>query len=151
MNTPVLRPVHGPEEFPALVAIWRSAVEATHDFLAPADVDHYEAMLRDVYLPSGGAALTVAEVDGAPAGFSGLADGNLDMLFVDAAYRGSGVGSTLLRDALARHPDLRVDVNEQNPQALGFYLHHGFHQVSRSPLDGEGRPFPLLHLAASGA
>ena len=149
MDTPVLRPVRGPEEFPALVAIWRSAVEATHDFLTPADVDYYEDRLRDAYLPSGGAALTVAEVGGVPAGFSGLADGNLEMLFVDASFRGAGVGTALLRDALSKHPGLRLDVNEQNPQAVGFYLHHGFHQVSRSPLDGEGRPFPLLHMAAS--
>lgn len=38
-------------------------------------------------------------------------------------------------------------MNEQNPQAVGFYLHYGFVQTGRSPLDGEGRPFPLLHMA----
>lgn len=42
---------------------------------------------------------------------------------------------------------LSVDVNEQNPQAVGFYLHYGFVQTGRSPLDGEGRPFPLLHMS----
>jgi putative acetyltransferase len=40
-----------------------------------------------------------------------------------------------------------VDVNEQNPQAVGFYLHEGFQQVGRSPLDGLGKPYPLLHLS----
>ena len=44
-----------------------------------------------------------------------------------------------------------VDVNEQNPQALGFYRHLGFEQVGRSPLDGQGRPFPLLHLRLADA
>lgn len=44
----------------------------------------------------------------------------------------------------------RVDVNEQNEQALGFYRRLGFAQVGRSPLDGEGRPYPLLHLAQAG-
>ncbi len=39
-----------------------------------------------------------------------------------------------------------VDVNEQNTQALDFYLRRGFHVVGRSPLDGQGRPYPLLHL-----
>jgi putative acetyltransferase len=38
-------------------------------------------------------------------------------------------------------------VNEQNPEAVGFYLHYGFAQTGRSPLDGEGRPFPLLHMS----
>lgn len=42
---------------------------------------------------------------------------------------------------------VRVDVNEQNPDALGFYLSRGFHHVGRSDLDGDGRPYPILHLA----
>ncbi|WP_374755463.1 hypothetical protein [Runella slithyformis] len=40
----------------------------------------------------------------------------------------------------------RVDVNEQNPQALGFYERMGFAVISRSALDGLGKPYPLLHL-----
>jgi putative acetyltransferase len=39
-----------------------------------------------------------------------------------------------------------VDVNEQNPAAVGFYEALGFVVVSRSPVDGDGRPFPLLHM-----
>jgi putative acetyltransferase len=41
---------------------------------------------------------------------------------------------------------MSVDVNEQNPQATAFYQHYGFVQTGRSPLDGEGRPLPLLHM-----
>ncbi len=41
---------------------------------------------------------------------------------------------------------LKVDVNEQNPQAVGFYEHMGFEVISRSPLDSLGKPFPLLHM-----
>ena len=37
-------------------------------------------------------------------------------------------------------------MNEQNPQGVGFYLHMGFEQTGRSELDGEGNPFPLLHM-----
>jgi putative acetyltransferase len=44
---------------------------------------------------------------------------------------------------------LRVDVNEGNPGALAFYRRLGFTQTGRSPLDGAGRPYPLLHLAQS--
>ena len=41
---------------------------------------------------------------------------------------------------------LAVDVNEQNDDAVGFYASLGFSVVGRSPTDGGGRPFPLLHM-----
>jgi putative acetyltransferase len=41
----------------------------------------------------------------------------------------------------------RVDVNEQNPQALGFYRRFGFEVVSRDAVDGLGLPYPILHCA----
>lgn len=40
----------------------------------------------------------------------------------------------------------RLDVDEQNAQAVGFYLHYGFEVVGRSETGGMGDPFPLLHL-----
>ncbi|WIX81346.1 acetyltransferase [Amycolatopsis carbonis] len=138
-----LRPVSGPAEYPELLAIWRSAVEATHDFLTPADVEFFAERVPG-YFP--GAEITVATVDGAAAGFSGVSDASLEMLFVHAGHRGAGIGSALVRKAFAEFPALTVDVNEQNPQAVGFYLHHGFVIAGRSEMDSEGRPFPLLHL-----
>lgn len=141
-----LRAAAGPDEWPRIVAVWRSAVEATHAFLTPADVDEYERRMAADYLPA--VTLTVATIDGRIVGFSGLSDDTLEMLFVDADDRGRGVGSALLSDALARVPGLRVDVNEQNPQAVGFYRGHGLRETGRSETDGEGRPFPLLHFVA---
>jgi hypothetical protein len=41
----------------------------------------------------------------------------------------------------------QVDVNEQNQSAIGFYLHLGFRQIHRLPVDGAGKPFPIVHLA----
>ncbi|WP_420881782.1 acetyltransferase [Rhodococcus sp. (in: high G+C Gram-positive bacteria)] len=144
---PVLRPSHGPTEWPSLVRIWRSAVEATHTFLTPEDVEFYASRMEKDYLPA--VELTVADVDGTPAGFSGIAGNSLEMLFVDDAHRGHGIGSALLGRALTEHPDLVLDVNEQNPQAVGFYERHGFVTVGRSATDGDGRPFPILHMARS--
>ncbi|MEV0071768.1 acetyltransferase [Amycolatopsis sp. NPDC050768] len=138
-----LRPVSGPDEYPELLAIWRSAVKATHDFLTAADVSFYASRVPG-YFPR--VELTVATVDGVAAGFSGIASGSLEMLFVHADHRGEGVGSALLQAALSASPSLTLDVNEQNSQALGFYLHHGFVIAGRSATDSEGRPFPLLHL-----
>ncbi|MCY1185657.1 putative N-acetyltransferase YjaB [compost metagenome] len=67
------------------------------------------------------------------------------MLFVDPAQHGRGIGRALMEHALAQGAR-SVDVNEQNPQALGFYLRLGFVRHGRSPVDGSGKPFPILHL-----
>lgn len=146
-SDPVLRPCRGSTEWPALVRIWRSAVEATHHFLAPEDIAFFESRMTSAYLPA--VDVMVADVDGTPAGFSGIAGNSLEMLFVDDTYRGRGVGSALLGRALTDHPDLALDVNEQNLQAVGFYERHGFVTLGRSDTDGDGRPFPLLHMARS--
>lgn len=86
-----IRPSIGADEYPALVAIWRSAVDATHGFVHESHRDEIEAHLASEYLPS--VALSVAEIGGLPVGFAGTLDGNLEMLFVDAARRGDGIGS----------------------------------------------------------
>nr|WP_237464911.1 GNAT family N-acetyltransferase [Leucobacter luti] len=128
-----------------MVAIWRSAVLATHDFLAGSDFERIEQNLAAAYFPA--VTLLVAERGGVPLGFAGVADGGLEMLFVSAAARGSGIGTALLAEAVSRHSVTRVDVNEQNAGAHRFYLSHGFTQIGRSELDGDGRPYPLVHLA----
>ena len=139
-----LRPDHGPSEYPALVAICRSAVLATHDFLAPEDFAKIQSMLASAYFPA--VDLIVADVDGEAVGFVGAASGNLEMLFVHDSFRGKGIGSALLGEAIALHGVARVDVNEQNDQATRFYLHKGFRTMSRDALDEQGNPFPILHL-----
>ncbi len=146
---PVLRACRGREDWPALVRIWRSAVDATHDFLTAEDVVFYESRMVSDYLPA--VEVTVAEVDGTPAGFSGLVGSSLEMLFVADTHRGHGVGSALLRRAVADYPDLRLDVNEQNPQAVGFYERHGFVVLGRSATDADGRPYPILHMGRTTA
>ena len=142
-----VRPSRGPVDFAPLVAIWRSAVDATHEFLADADRDEVESRLESDYFPA--VSLTVAELNGRPVGFAGVLDGNLEMLFIDAKQRGTGIGTSLLSHAINDHGVRYVDVNEQNPGACGFYLSRGFAQVGRDELDGDGRPYPTLHLELS--
>jgi putative acetyltransferase len=134
----------GEQEFPALVAIWRSAVEATHPFLSPADLAEIERALPTTYLPA--VTLTIADVDGRPVGFAGTAGRRLEMLFVENAFRGRGIGSALLDHAVLVEGITELDVNEQNPDAVAFYTRKGFQIIGRSALDGAGRPYPLLHM-----
>lgn len=137
------------EDFAALVPVWRSAVDATHHFLSAEDRDAIEGALVTEYLPQ--VQVTVAEVDGRPVGFAGTAEGRLEMLFVDDAARGRGVGSALLARVIDEQSVRELDVNEQNPDAVAFYLRKGFAVVGRSPRDDAGRPYPILHLRRTGS
>lgn len=130
---------------PQLAALWDRSVRATHDFLGEDDLQLLYLLVRDTYLP----ALEVwvlEDDDSTPAGFIATAGDTVEMLFIEPTRRGQGVGRQLLNHVLARHADWRVDVNEQNPQAHGFYRHYGFEDVGRSATDGEGRPFPIIHM-----
>ena len=40
-------------------------------------------------------------------------------------------------------------VNEQNPQAKGFYEYMGFEVYKRTELDEQGNPYPLLYMKRS--
>ncbi|WLH71753.1 GNAT family N-acetyltransferase [Pseudomonas fluorescens] len=130
-----------------LGALWERSVRATHDFLPEDDIQRLLPLVRDTYLPMPALDVWVFEDSQGLAGFIATGGHNVEMLFIDPDRRGQGIGRQLLEYARARHDTLTVDVNEQNPQAVGFYLHYGFIQVARSPLDGEGKPFPLLHMA----
>ena len=59
-----------------------------------------------------------------------------------------GVGAALPDYAVKDLGARRLDVDEQNAQAVGFYLHYGFEVVSRSEIDGMGDPFPAASSAA---
>lgn len=128
-----------------MLAIWRDAVDATHEFLMREDRVALDEMLSG-FLPSAPAWLAVDGED-RPVAFMLLNDGHMDALFVDPADRGSGVGKVLIRHGLSLTPSMTTDVNEQNDQAVGFYEHLGFRRIGRSPRDGQGRPYPLLHMA----
>jgi len=132
-------------DFPVLLAIWESSVRATHDFLAEADIDFYRPLVL-TYLPTLAVHCLVTP-EHRIAGFVAVGGDQIEMLFVDAQARGQGVGKALLVHAIDQLGATRVDVNEQNAQAVGFYLHTGFAVSGRSPLDGTGKAFPLLHLS----
>ena len=86
------------------------------------------------------------EQEGILIGFMGIAEGNLEMLFIDNNYRGTGIGKKLVTYAINHLQVTKVDVNEQNIQAVGFYKYIGFNVYKRSDLDGEGKEYPILHM-----
>lgn len=127
-----------------LAAVWESSVRATHHFLTEDDI---QAIAREV--PEALAAvphLAVAFRNGTPVGFLGADGQRLEMLFLSPASRGRGLGRRLVEWGVRQYGIREVCVNEQNPQALGFYERLGFRPCKRTELDGQGRSFPLLYL-----
>ncbi|QJW46311.1 GNAT family N-acetyltransferase [bacterium BFN5] len=76
----------------------------------------------------------------------GVADDKLEMLFIDPEQRSKGIGKKLLNFAINQLGVKKVDVNEENRQAVGFYLHMGFRVVGRSELDATGKSHPILSM-----
>ena len=80
----------------------------------------------------------------------GIENSVLEMLFIAPAERGKGLGARLLRHGIENYAVERLTVNEQNPQARGFYEHMGFRVYKRTDHDEQGNPYPLLYMELPG-
>lgn len=130
--------------YPTLVKIWERSVRATHEFLTEKDILDIRQSLIPHYFKA--VNLYVIFDKDVIAGFIGISDHSIEMLFIAPEYMGKGLGTRLVEFAKSSGVD-SVDVNEQNPKALGFYQANGFRVVSRDEYDGDGRHFPILHLS----
>ena len=130
-------------DYPALIEIWESAVLNTHDFLKEEDFSYYKEQMP-VYFEH--VTLWGFEEEGVLVGFMGIAEEYLEMLFIHNDCRGKGIGKKLMMYAIDNLKVTKVDVNEQNIQAVGFYNNIGFNVLKRSALDGQGKEYPILHM-----
>ena len=126
-----------------LLQIWERSVRATHLFLSDAEVNRIKE-----YVPRAFECvehLIVAEAE-KPVAFMGTQNGRLEMLFVAPEERGRGIGRQLLQYGVESYGVFEVTVNEQNPQAVGFYERMGFETYKQTDTDEEGAPYPLLYM-----
>jgi putative acetyltransferase len=129
-----------------LVDIWLRSVQATHAFLTPHDIDELVGP-TSAYLTSDAPELwVVTDASDEPVGFMGLADNEVDSLFLAPEVHRRGVGRSLIAHAAALRGELTVLVNEQNEGAVRFYESCGFTVDGRSDVDDDGRPFPILSM-----
>ena len=134
-----------PENYAEMLNVWENSVRATHDFITEEDIEFFKPIIMEQAFPA--VILRCVKNDsGSIVGFVGTHESKIEMLFILNEVRGQGVGKALLQYAIEHLGATQVDVNEQNPQAVGFYQHMGFKVVSRSPLDDMGKPFPILHM-----
>lgn len=134
-----------PQLLASLLDIWEKSVRATHLFLSDAEIDQ----IKD-YVPqalSGVEHLIAAETESEGiVAFMGTETGRLEMLFVLPEQRGGGIGRQLIQYGIQNYRIEEVTVNEQNPQAVGFYEHLGFVTYKRTEHDEQGNPYPLLYM-----
>lgn len=133
------------EDFPELLSVWENSVRATHDFITEDDIAFFKPIIIEQAFPNV-TLKCIKDEQKAILGFVGVYDSKIEMLFILDAARGKGIGKVLLNYAVEQLAANKVDVNEQNPLAVGFYQHMGFKVASRSPLDDMGKPFPILHM-----
>lgn len=139
-----------PEDQSALFSIWEQSVRASHDFLSEQDIQSLMPIVRDQALPNL-EVWVLCDAASAPIGFIGLDDNKLEALFISPTSFRKGGGKVMLEHARKLKGPLQVDVNEQNPRAVAFYLSNGFVVAGRSSTDSQGQPFPLLHLSENTA
>jgi len=135
-----------PKDYPEMLNVWENSVRATHDFLTEEDINFFKPLIIEQAFP----AIDLRCVKnnfGKILGFIGVNDTKVEMLFILDEVRGQGFGKELLQYAIENLNVTEVDVNEQNPLAVGFYKHLGFKVKARSAVDDMGKPFPILHMA----
>lgn len=123
---------------------WEKSVLATHDFLKPTDFEEIKVLVQtinfnlvDVYC---------VKQNNRVAGFMGGAENKIEMLFISPEYIGIGLGRKLTTFAITKLKADKVDVNEQNKNAVKFYEKLGFKTYERTDKDDQGKEYPLLRM-----
>lgn len=128
-----------------LLEVWENSVKATHTFLSNEEIENIKK-----YVPQAlnGISHLIIETDenDNPIAFMGIEENKLEMLFIKNSERGKGIGKQLLNYGIENYGVNDLAVNEDNPQARGFYEHMGFKVYQRNKLDDQGNPYPVLYM-----
>lgn len=136
-----------------LTTLWDGSVRSTHHFLTETDIQRLRPFVGEAL--TGVTVLGVGMVETHNnsaksvdniAGFVGIAEGKIEMLFVGKEYIGKGVGRQLMEWAVKMKHATMIDVNEQNSHAAAVYRHWGFEVYERTETDDQGNPFPILRM-----
>lgn len=128
-----------------LLEIWEESVRATHHFFSDEEVVRIREYVP-LALNSVQHLIVAKNESGKPVAFMGIENKRLEMLFLSPEERGKGTGRQLIQYGIRNYGIQEAAVNEQNPQAVGFYEHLGFRTYKRTDCDEEGNPYPLLYM-----
>jgi ribosomal protein S18 acetylase RimI-like enzyme len=111
--------------------------------------DEVRAWVAGSLLPN--AAVWVALIDGAVAGYMACSGSDLDHLYVAPHCQGRGLGSLLSRKAKELSPEgLELDAFQRNRRARAFYEARGFAAVAFSDGAGNAEREPHVRYAWPG-
>jgi putative acetyltransferase len=127
-----------------VISVWERSARATHHFVAAADFEYYKQVVDkiDFFSFSVYCLLDRDKVTG----ILGVEEFKIEMLFIDADFIGQGLGTMLMLFALGELKADKVDVNEQNTNAVNFYMKFGFIKDNRTEKDSEGKNYPVLEM-----
>lgn len=128
-----------------LLDVWENSVRATHSFLSDAEIIKIKRYVPQALCGVEHLIVAESEPDKVIA-FMGAENNRLEMLFISSDERGKGVGKQLVQYGILNYGIKEVTVNEQNPQAVGFYEHLDFETYKRTEYDEEGNMYPLLYM-----
>lgn len=124
--------------------VWERSVLATHNFLSAEDFAEIKALVWTIDFKAFPVFCLIQQDK--VHGFIGIADAKIEMLFLDPNDIGFGLGKQLMTFALNEIKAIKVDVNEQNIQAVNFYKKFGFETYERTDKDDQGKDYPLLRM-----
>lgn len=111
-----------------IVHIWYKASRIAHPFLASDFSEKMKHDLRDIYIPN--SETWVYENGGRVLGFISMLGNEIGGLFVLPDTQKNGIGTQLVNFVKSLHPELVVEVFEQNVIGRAFYAKYGFEPVS---------------------
>ena len=128
-----------------ILDVWEDSVKATHTFLSSKEIENIKKYVPEA-ISSVSHLIIIENENSVPIAFMGIEDRKLEMLFIKNSERGKGLGKKLLNYGIENYKVNELAVNEQNPNAKGFYEHMGFKTYKRTDLDEQGNPYPILYM-----
>lgn len=128
-----------------LLEVWEDSVKATHLFLSSGEIENIKKYVPQA-LKKVSHLVIIENENNIPIAFIGIEDRKLEMLFIKNSERGNGLGKKLLNYGIENYSVNELAVNEQNPNAKGFYEYMGFKICKRTELDEQGNPYPILYM-----
>lgn len=127
-----------------IISVWEKSVRATHNFLDINDIDYFKEKLKEIDFSTFLVYCLITE--NKLIGFIGVSGNSIETLFLDPDFIGKGYGRKMIQFAIKELNAYKVEVNEQNSDAVNFYTKSGFETYERTEKDGFGKDYPILKM-----